>query len=182
MITIKNYLFFIVTIFLLNIKKDYSATHEQMLQKNNDCHTTKGKALVHCLQSLPYDNQKKTFKELTPQERKDYLKNLSLEDYEKFLDNYNEYEWQRLYTSLTKTEQTHWPRSIQEQRIALAKIADEACNGSLSYQRLMFGLELIPLGKSTAQYLGTLCTSDKISLPNKITRAFHEYMNHTFEL
>ncbi len=90
------------------------------------CKKAKGNELVECLATLPITDQRNLFAQLSPTRRKEYLTNLTLDNYEKFLKAYSEHDWKNLYNSLSNYEQSHWPSTITEQLIAIEKIKDNA--------------------------------------------------------
>lgn len=88
------------------------------------CQDRTNSDLVECVFALPIKDQKEVFKEFTPAKRREYLRNLSCEHYEKFLKAYNEHDWKNLYNALSKEEQKYWPKTLKQQIIALQRMKD----------------------------------------------------------
>lgn len=155
---------------------------EQMHNNLEECKKIHGKELVPCIHALTSEEQKQLLKELTPTHRKEYLLWLTLAGYDKFLDNYNEYDWARLHKQLTKEEQTYWPKTIQQQRISIANIKNHTQHGSPRYQTFAFIVDLLPNGKDVRRDLEKVLDPDETPLPEKIEKNFDKYMKETFKI
>lgn len=83
------------------------------------CDNKKNDEFVECVFSLPLPMQKKYLALLSAHRRKEFLRDLTVEKYEKFLDSFSEYEWRQLLQSLSEEEQRTWPKTVEEQKIAL---------------------------------------------------------------
>jgi hypothetical protein len=154
---------------------------EQIHNDFEECKMSHGLELAQCMQKLSSEEQKKIIKELTPQQRKDYLSYLTLPDYDQFLDNYNEYEWARLLKYLTTEEQCHWPKTVHEQRESIVDIKERATYGCKKYQVVAFLTNLVPYGKETREHIEKACY-EEIPLPERIKKGFNEYMQEKFKL
>lgn len=158
------------------------------IQKSDQCCETKmGSDFVSCMHSLPIEDQKEVFKQLTPARRRDYISNLSYEQYETFLKAYSEHDWQDLYNSLSKDEQRHWPKTVKEQYFAVVsmKFAAEKDNDRMNLLVLAVGLGLSPI--PYLAYYGYAWykwfeDGTRIIVDAKIKKYFENYMQSTFEI
>lgn len=152
--------------------------------KIEECKKQHGEKFIKCIQSLSNKDKKLLLKNLTPQQRKEFFKSLdSTEKYNKFLDCYNEYEWKRLFIKLSPEEKKHYPKTVQAQRIAIAKIKYEGEHGGTSYQRLSFIIDLLPQGNEFRTKAETKLglSKTRTQIKEKIEKKFKEYMEKKFD-
>ncbi len=90
------------------------------------CQNKQGCDLKKCILELAPEESKKVLIELSADQRTIFFEQLSVKEYIMLLDNYNEYEWKRLFQGLSNQEKKQWPASVHEQRVAIAKIKKDA--------------------------------------------------------
>ncbi len=92
------------------------------------CDNKKGDQFVESFFSLPLPAQKKYFALITLLRKKELLKHMTFEQYEKFLNSISENDWQQLLQSVSADEKRTWPQTIEEQKNAIQEIKEHADN------------------------------------------------------
>lgn len=78
--------------------------------------------------NLPIPDQRKTFAQLSLEERQKLISKMTFQIYKKFLNAYSEHEWKNLLESLSVEEKKYWPQTVKKQRDDLDTIRKDADN------------------------------------------------------
>lgn len=78
-------------------------------------------SLKECLHARNIKKRKKIFLKLSHAQQKSYITHLSLAEYEAFVEQYTQPEWEQLLQS-HPVEHTSWPATVQEQKAKIQEI------------------------------------------------------------
>lgn len=84
------------------------------------------KDLKQCIFAHMSSDQRKIFSQLPPEKRKEFFAQLTLDDYDKFLDAYSQQEWNQLLYALSLEEKNYYPQTVEEQKKSIQTIKDDA--------------------------------------------------------
>lgn len=113
-----------------NYYKVVNDNSQKIIQKEEKkeclCENQSGKKLVSCTFELNHSEMLDFFMRLPINKKREFLKNLSLPEYEHFIASYQEDEWHQLHESLADYEKQLWPSTVKEQTDAINHIKETA--------------------------------------------------------
>ncbi len=157
-------------------------------KKNNKpclCEDENGKKLVSCIFALNHQEMHTFFMLLPIHKKREFLKNLSLAEYEYFITSYTEQEWHQLYESLAEYEKQLWPSTVKEQTESLNNIKEYANTAGKALGYTSDAMTLINpflVGIAVFNNVHSYVTDERHEVKSIKNSEFNNYMEITFEL
>lgn len=96
-----------------------SSSNSTGINEGFACHSLWNKELKECVLCFSHKPRITLLKKLDPARRKSFMLHLSFDEYQRFVEQFSEQEWQDLYASLSNEEKERWPTSVAYQTEAL---------------------------------------------------------------
>lgn len=167
----------------------YIDNSQNLTQKASEsqCVDASGIKLVNCIFSHNPASQCEAFSKLPVFKKREFLRELDIIHYLKFLAAYNEKEWKNLFDGLSDYEKSHWPKTVKEQIEAIAgiKLQAEKTSDAISFGG-KFVLDMINpalfLGALSYEIYHIIRYDEHPVKANFLKAKFKNYMQTTFEI
>ncbi len=91
----------------------------------HECKQARKTQLKSCYKTLTHKERIRLFIELSFEQKEEFLKGITLEEYEEFLDDFNEYDWHKVIKQIPEKARQIWPKTVYEQRMALFALLNQ---------------------------------------------------------